>query len=228
MAGSEIIGIWIAAFLTLCIFSFLYKDNPFYKFAEHLFVGVSAGYQMAVQYQDVLKPNLFNKLHKAFAALAEGKGLVLEMAYILPAILGVLLVLRLLPRISWISRWPLAFMVGIQAGLNIVYVMDAQVLKQINATILPLVSGASPSDLAVNWIIFVGVLTGLIYFYFSVEHRGPIMGVGSRIGIYVLMIAFGASFGYTVMARVSLLIGRMLFFKNDWWMAARALFHHGP
>ena len=36
------IGVWVAAVLTLCIFSFLYKDNPFYKFAEHLFVGVSA------------------------------------------------------------------------------------------------------------------------------------------------------------------------------------------
>ena len=37
-------GVWCAALLTLFIFSFLYKDNPFYKFAEHLFVGVSAGY----------------------------------------------------------------------------------------------------------------------------------------------------------------------------------------
>jgi len=36
------IGTWVAAFLTLSIFSFLYKDNPFYKFAEHLMVGVSA------------------------------------------------------------------------------------------------------------------------------------------------------------------------------------------
>ena len=36
----------MAAFLTLAIFSFLYKDNPFYKFAEHLFVGVSAAFWM--------------------------------------------------------------------------------------------------------------------------------------------------------------------------------------
>ncbi len=32
-----------AAFLTLAVFSFLYKDNPMYIFAEHLFVGCSAG-----------------------------------------------------------------------------------------------------------------------------------------------------------------------------------------
>ena len=30
------------------------------------------------------------------------------------------------------------------------------------------------------------------------------------------MIAFGASFGYTVMARVSLLIGRIQFLLHDW------------
>ena len=34
---------WIAAFLTLCVFSFLYRENPFYRFAEHLFVGSAAG-----------------------------------------------------------------------------------------------------------------------------------------------------------------------------------------
>jgi len=37
------VGIWVGALLTLCIFSFLYKDNPLYKFAERLFVGVTAG-----------------------------------------------------------------------------------------------------------------------------------------------------------------------------------------
>jgi hypothetical protein len=35
------------------------------------------------------------------------------------------------------------------------------------------------------------------------------------------MIAFGAAFGYTVMARVSLLIGRMMFLLYDWWPVAK-------
>ena len=47
-------GVWIAALLTLCVFSFLYKDNPLYKFAEHLFVGVSAGYYIALNYWTVV------------------------------------------------------------------------------------------------------------------------------------------------------------------------------
>ena len=52
----KIIGIWIAAFLTLCIYSFLYRDNPFYRFAEYLFVGVSLGYSIVLNIHQGLYP----------------------------------------------------------------------------------------------------------------------------------------------------------------------------
>jgi hypothetical protein len=57
-------------------------------------------------------------------------------------------------------------------------------------------------------IILVGVSSVLFYFFFSIEHSGP-GKVVARTGIFFLMIAFGAAFGYTVMARMSLLIGRL-------------------
>jgi hypothetical protein len=66
-----------------------------------------------------------------------------------------------------------------------------------------------------NWIIFLGVFCGLIYFYFSKEHKGA-FGFASRIGVWILMITFGASFGYTVMGRISLLVGRLTFLFHDW------------
>jgi hypothetical protein len=52
------------------------------------------------------------------------------------------------------------------------------------------------------------VCASLIYFYFSKEQRG-FLGGTAKLGIWFLMISFGASFGFTVMARLSLLIGRM-------------------
>jgi hypothetical protein len=55
----------------------------------------------------------------------------------------------------------------------------------------------------------------LLYFFFSVEHRGAV-GLGSRIGVWFLMIAFGASFGYTVMGRMALLVGRLRFLIFEW------------
>jgi hypothetical protein len=66
-----------------------------------------------------------------------------------------------------------------------------------------------------NIVLVVGVLSALVYFFFSKPHKGP-LGKVARVGVYVLMIAFGASFGYTVMARISLLFGRMYFLLSEW------------
>jgi hypothetical protein len=61
----------------------------------------------------------------------------------------------------------------------------------------------------------VGVIGVLVYFFFYVEHTG-VAGRVSKVGIWFLMVSFGASFGYTVMARISLLIGRVTFLFEDW------------
>lgn len=225
-----LIGVWVAAFLMLCIFSFLYNDNPFYKFAEHVFVGVSAGYWMAVLFNSSLVPNLFEPLADAWTAMHKGHW-SWDWFYLMPVLLGVMLILQLVPRVGWISRWPLAFMVGLNAGYQIVYTMDARILKQVDATINPLWGEnyfVWPNFLVYlqSTLIVVGVLTVLVYFWFSVEHKGLLGGV-SRVGIYTLMITFGASFGYTVMARISLLIGQMMFFKNEVWVNTYRFFTQG-
>ncbi len=229
----EIIGTWIAAALTLCIFSFLYEDNPFYKFAEHLFVGVSAGYIIATTFQNVMIPNLFGNIATGYRLLAEGKGVSWgHWSFLLAGVLGIMMLMKLVPSVNWLSRWPLSFMVGIASGLGIVLTMEAFVLKQVNATIVELwvrsIDGSVMLDQTIrNWIIVLGVCCGLIYFYFSLEHKGLLLGTTSRIGIFVLMTAFGAAFGYTVMARVSLLIGRMLFFREEFWPVVRQTFGIG-
>lgn len=62
MMSMELFGVWIAVFFTFSIFSYLYKDNPFYKAAEHIFVGVSAGYWVATYFWTQIHPNLFGRL----------------------------------------------------------------------------------------------------------------------------------------------------------------------
>ena len=195
----EIFGIWIAALLTLALYSFLYKDNPVYKIAEHIFVGISAGYWFSYYYRNVILPNLWNPL----------KTDPLEnYLLIIPGILGVMMLMRLLPKIGWISRWSLSFIIGMGSGYFLITYLQTNAMDQVRATFLPLNSFN-------NILLVFGVLTGLIYFFFSKEHKG-IFGGAARVGIYVLMIAVGASFGYTVMARISLLIGRMQFLLFTW------------
>lgn len=206
---SHDVGVWMAAFLTLCIFSFLYKDNPLYKFAEHLFIGVSAGYCFVYQYQNVFLPNLWYKIFPG----ANQRG---EYILIIPGLLGIFMLCRLIPKVSWISRWSLAFIVGITAGITIYSYTQGQVVAQMKATMLPLFIPGSWLVSLNNILLAFGVICGLIYFYFSKPHKGIVFGAGSRIGIWFLMVSFGASFGYTVMARVSLLIGRMQFLLGDW------------
>ena len=63
-----------------------------------------------------------------------------------------------------------------------------------------------------------GVLACLAYFFFSVEHRG-LVGRLARVGVWYLMITFGASFAFTVMGRIALLAGRITFLFDDWlWL----------
>ncbi len=221
------VGLWAAAFFTLAIFSFLYKDNPFYKIAEAVVVGVSAAYWMVVGFWDVLVPNLFAKLApsvvKAWSMPGlEGKDLQTDLLYLVPLTLGVMLLWRLAPVGGWISRWPLAFIIGTTAGLRLLAYLHADFLSQIRNGIEPLLvmgdQGIDVWNSLRHFIVFFGVLACLVYFFFSIEHKGAV-GATARVGIWILMITFGAGFGYTVMGRIALLAIRLEFLFIDWlWL----------
>jgi len=196
------IGVWIAVFLTLFTYSFLYKDNPFYKFAEHLVIGLAGGYYIVTVWFQIIKPKLMTPLFQ------QGN-LVLGF----PLILGLFMWARYIPKYSWISRWSIAFYLGVSAGLSVPSVMQAYVIRQIQATMLPVDFHSYQGWMSL--FIIVGVLTSLIYFFFSAEHKG-LLGVSAKVGIWFIMIGFGATFGYTVMSRISLLIGRVQFLMTDW------------
>lgn len=202
-----VLGAWVATGLTLFIFTFLYEDNPLFKFAEHLYVGISVGYTIVKAYDTVIVRLIYEPMVK------QG-----EWTLLFPLAIGGLMLARYVPRIAWLSRMAFAFVVGVGSGLVIPRVISSYILKQVEDTIRPLVTTAD-GNLTFIWnpavpmsnlnaiIVLIGVVSVLFYFFFSVEHTGPIR-VAARTGIIFLMIAFGAAFGYTVMARMSLLIGR--------------------
>jgi hypothetical protein len=207
----EQLGIWIGAILTLGIFSFLYKDNPVYKTCEAIFIGVSSGY-WGITY-------FFDNIHKKFwlgAVVADEKDFMLYGG----AVLGLLFLSRLYGKTSWVARWPLAFIVGATAGLYMMTYFVTNGMNQVASTISDVLmkgdlAHSTWSEALGTYVILVGVVTGLIYFFFSKEHKG-VFGGAAKVGIWFLMVTFGASFGYTVMSRMSLLIGRMDFLLGDW------------
>ena len=221
------IGLWVAAMLTLCIFSFLFRDNPLYKLAEAIVVGVSAAYWMVIGFWTVLIPNLIGPIFPGWVQSWAMPGLSPlrdEGWYwnIIPLVLGVMLLWRLAPKGGWISRWPLAFIIGTMAGLRLVGFFQADFTSQISNSILPLAvmeDGSYDFWASVrNILIVLGILACLVYFFFSFEHKGAV-GQVARVGIWVLMITFGAAFGYTVMGRIALLAIRFEFLFDDWlWL----------
>ena len=229
MNVSHDFGVWLAALLTLCIFSFLYKDNPLYKLAEHLFVGVSAGYYIVLNFWTVVVPNLYDPLYRAFtghdpltheAVVREGGAFVGASLgdyrgwFLIPGILGLLLFTRLVRRVDWVSRWSLAVIIGVYAGLKTTGFAQGDLVAQAQASLQPLWGHGFWTSF--NAILFtVGLLTSLLFFFYSREHKGS-LGIAARTGIVFLMVSFGAGYGYTVMSRLSLLIGRFQFLIEDW------------
>ena len=196
------IGTLVAGILTLAILTFLYKDNPIYKMAEYLLIGVSIGYVLVINWSNTLMDRMVTPL------FSHG-----ELHLIVPLILGLMMFGRLNRNTRTLSRIPIAVLIGSGAGLAIPAMLQARTLVQLSNTVTPLfMSNGIPNVSAI--IVLIGVITTVSYFYFSREHRGA-LGQSARIGTWFLMIFFGTTFGYTVMSRMSTFIGRVDFLLSD-------------
>jgi len=196
------IGTIIAGLLTLAIFSFLYRDNPVYKMAESLLIGVSIGYFLVITWDNTLMANLFDPLFTGG-----------DIGLIIPFGLGLLMFGRFHAKTSALSRVSIAVLIGSGAGVAIPAMLGARTLAQMSATVQPLLTESGWLNLS-GLVVLAGVLCTLAYFYFSREHRGA-LGRVAKTGTWFLMIFFGTTFGYTVMSRMSTLIGRVEFLLSD-------------
>jgi len=195
-------GTIVAGLLTLAILSFLYRDNPVYRMAESLLIGVSIGYFLVITWSNTLMDLLFVPLF--------GDG---RWSLLIPLGLGLLMFGRFHRKTSHWSRLAIAVLIGSGAGVAIPVMLEARTLRQLSATVAPLVTSSGMPDVSVV-VVLAGVLTTLSYFYFSREHRG-VLGGSAKLGTYFLMVFFGTTFGYTVMSRMSTFIGRMEFLLSD-------------
>ncbi|MFO0827795.1 MAG: hypothetical protein U0572_06545 [Phycisphaerales bacterium] len=223
----DTIGVWVAALSTLAIFSFLWGDNPLYKLAESVMVGVSAAYWMIVGFWSTIVQNLLGKLvpglMREWALPALDPDKTSDPVMLIPLILSVMLLMRLSPKGGWMSTWALAFIFGTTAAIKFVAFVQADLLGQISNSIVPLIATdvTGRFDLAAtlgNITMLLGVLSVLAYFFFSFDHKGT-YGKFARLGVWFLMIFFGSAFGFTVMGRIALLSERFEFLFDDWlWL----------
>ncbi len=201
--------VWIGVLCTIAIYSLLYRENPFYRFFEHMYIGLAAGYSLGPLGVDILYRYWIEPIW------VQGYW---AWAFVVP--FGLYLYFIYSERYGWVSRLVIGLLIGASAGLFF-QEFSSRYLVQLNSTLQrPLWFSASNPDLTVgnliqNYIFLAILLTVMTYFTFSYQQKGTVKGIATA-GRWFLMIGLGAIFGNTVMARMALLIGRAYYILSDW------------
>jgi len=228
-------GIILGGIATLAIFSFLWKENPFYRLFEHIFIGLGVGLGIVVTVRTYLWPKALKPIVEATATLFnhpphDGPASGWFLLNILVVGFGCLYYFIYSKRHGWLARIVIGFSLGAGGGLA-VRAFCTFVMPQIIASFRPIVAlGPGGVDLAVtlsNAVFIVTLMCVMTYFFFSFEHNKPVVKQMSSAGRWLMMICFGAFFGATIMARMSLLVERLEFLTGTWWQTIVGLFGGG-
>jgi len=198
------LGVWLAAICTLAIYSILYRENVVFRFFEHLFIGLATGYGFYVVITNVLHPKWWTPL------VEEG-----QWYWVFALLMGAMFYTVYSRRLTWMNRLAVGVFMGLSAGLGIVGFIT-ELAPQMAASFKPLWTRAAPYVEVNNILFFITLITVMSYFFFSFEQRHPVVKGSARLGRWLLMVAFGAIFGNTVMGRMSLLIDRLEFLLRQW------------
>jgi len=197
---ADLLAIWTTVFFTMTIYTLLYKENPWYRLAESVYLGVAVGYSVAFDLR-YLRDQWGGQWSTSSTMM---------ILYALAILIGLLWYFRFVRKYFFLYRWPLAIIVGTGIGMALRTVIFTQFINQIRAqaNLLLWVPGDWLKTMN-NIIIAVTVPCVLLYFWFTggARESGP-MKIVERIARYTMMAGFGSAFGYTVLARYSLLIGR--------------------
>ncbi|GAP16308.1 hypothetical protein [Levilinea saccharolytica] len=204
--------IWTAVgfLLTVCVLSYLFGDNPLFRLATSLFVGVAAGYAAVLLIYQVLLPRLVLPLLQG--SLAE-RGLL-----VIPLVLSVLLLFKLSPRFTRLGNLSMGVIVGVGAGVLVGGTVLGTLLGQTRAAVdaFALQGTASPMVLLFEAVLFlIGTVSTLVYFHFGVKsrpnqpaRRPSWMEFTASIGQVFLAVTLGALFAGVFATALAALIDR--------------------
>ncbi|MBC7237320.1 MAG: hypothetical protein H5T69_15875 [Chloroflexi bacterium] len=216
---AELVGTWVAALLTLAILSYVFGENPFFRFAEYLFVGIAAGYAGALAWNHVLWPRLHLLLDDPYTYWHYGIFFVL----------GLLLLARGVESLSSLGNLPLAVLFGTGAALAAGGALAGSLIPQMGATVRS-ISPTTYGGGLLGWayaidafLLILGTIATLATFHYAARGRGPLNALGEwairtlgRVGQKFIMIAFGALFAGALLTFFAVLRSRIEFLLFDW------------
>lgn len=213
MINADLIGTLVGFILTLLIFSYLLGDNPLFRIAIHIFIGVSAGFAAVIAWNSVIWPQLFVPL---LSGSQDERLLVL-----IPLVLGLLLFPKASPRLAPFGSISLAYLVGVGAATAIGGAVLGTLFPQVNVTANLLDRQNLAGNLGFlvtlvqNLVIFIGTLATLLYFHFSIrpqanqpEQRSPFMQTMANLGMLFIAVALGSLFAGVYAAALTAFVER--------------------
>jgi hypothetical protein len=213
---NQITGV-ISFLFTLLIFSYVLGDNPLFRIAVYIFVGISSGYIAAVAWWQVIMPRL---VYPSLSAISSGSSAaMLEMGLIL---LGALMLL-VFPRVTGLGRIVMSFLVGVGAAVTLAGALIGTLVPQVMGTINAFDLNAA-SALNIGFfeailngaIILAGTVLTLAYFHFGARPKAD--GSMHRLGLIEALawggrvfigVALGAVFAGVYAAALTALIERI-------------------
>lgn len=205
----------VGLLLTLMVFSYLIRDNPLFRIAVYLFIGVASGYAATIVWHYVLFPKLSQVLG-SFNPLA-----------IIPLVLGLSLLTKLVPRISWIGSFAMAVLVGVGAAAAVGGALIGTLLPQAQAAIdgfdLRSAGGGANAllQLAQGGVMLLGTVFTLASFHFSAVRaadgapkRNRIIDGIAWVGRIFIAITLGVLFAGVYMSALTAMIERWSFVLN--------------
>ena len=221
-------GIWFAAAGVLAIYSFLVRENAYYRVFEHILLGTATAFGAVVLLQQVIIEKWWVPISRAAAALWSGdpgRGNPADLWLVLAGIVGALWYFQFSKRYLWLNRIAVAVTMGAGAGLALKRSFF-ELLPQITKSFRPLfvtaafLPGADPQarllQTVENIVFLSATISVLFYFFFVVRHERAAIRGAARAGRWFLMITLGAFFGNTFMTRLSALVERFRFLLSEW------------
>ena len=216
---AETAGTWIAALLTLAVLSYVLGNNPAFRLAEYLFVGIAAGYAAAMAWNHTIWPRV--------QLLVDDPGSY--WYYGVFFVLGLLLLLRGFKSVSVLGNLPLGVLFGTGAALALGGALTGSLVPQMRASVVSLIP-PEPSQDAVRWayiidavLLVLGTVAVLSAFHFTAQGRGRLASLGHGLlgflggtGRKLIMIAFGALLAGAILSFFVVLESRLDFLIRDW------------
>ena len=222
--------IFFAGLSTLAIFSFLIKENSFYRFFEHFYIGIATSYGIIETIRSFLLPKVLSPLFGYDIIVFPDGSLSHQyqntnLFWLFPIAFGLLYYSLLTKKHRWLAQLVIGCQLGYAAGLSFKGTF-VELMPQIFDSYKPLYVPGSFEQTISNLIFVATLISSISYFFFtfkrvnlregSLSASAKILSWSSGLGRWMMMGCFGAFFGSTIMARMALLIERLEFLINTW------------